>query len=149
MRWRTWSRMVLVALVGVLALSVVTTSVSLAAEVSGTGRLQATGVGGVRINGDGTVVIGRGAGTVWVTGADEIVTEGQGRRTVLPDGTVRLTGYSGAITISGDVMRVRILGGSIDVTATGSGEVLLKGYGTFETNAGSGNWTPQGVTINF
>jgi hypothetical protein len=120
-----------------------------AAEETGTGTLTAKGVGLVRLEGSGTLTINRGAGNVWVTGDATIQTSGKGRKTILADGTIRLTGYSGIITITGEDLVIRVEGGAIDLSATGKGNVLLKGKGSYSTASSSGTWTKVGITIGF
>jgi hypothetical protein len=143
---------VAVAVAMLVGLSVAGAGTALAdeASVNGTGALTAEGTGYAGIRGSGTVQLEAGAGTVWITGADTIEVEGQGRRTTLPDGTVRLTGASGAVQIQGTDMGVRIASGRILFTAEGTGSVYLRGYGTYSTaNGTSGNWSPDGMQINF
>lgn len=144
-----WIRYMMMVLMIVVAVAAANTGSALAAPVAGEGTLSATGVGTVGLTGSGTVAIGPGAGTVWVAGAEDIQVEGRGRRTVLPDGTVRLTGYSGSITIVGEDMRVRIAGGAIGVEAYGKGSAVLQGEGSYTTGNGSGNWTRNGQVVQY
>jgi hypothetical protein len=47
-------------------------------------------------------------------------------------------------------MVVHIAGGRILFTAEGTGSVYLKGYGTYSTaNGSSGDWSPEGMHLNF
>ncbi len=147
MVWKNWFR-ALVALGLMLAL-LAPAGVTLAAEAGGTGTLKAQGQGTVRLVGDGAVYIGRGAGTVWVKNAAQIMTEGKGRRTVLRDGTVRLTGYTGAITLIGEGMEVTVVGGAINLRADGSGTATLYGVGTYETDVAQGEWSREGVQVDY
>jgi hypothetical protein len=140
--------MVMIGMLVALAL-LAPSGAAYAAEEEGTGTITAKGVGFVRIEGSGTVTINRGAGAVWVTGTTDIQTSGRGRKTLLPDGTIRLTGYSGAITVTGEHILVKIEGGAIDLTATGTGSVLLKGKGSYSVGDTTGPWTKAGVTIGY
>ncbi len=144
-----WWRSMLVVAAVVAVVLVSGAGVARADSSTGTGTLHAQGYGTVGIRGSGMVEIGQGAGTVWIKGADEIESEGRGRKTELPDGTIRLTGYSGEITITGQELQVRIVGGAIDVTATGTGTVVLRGQGTYETNSSSGEWSPDGEVVGY
>lgn len=142
-----WARLIAATLLTMALLA--PSGAALAAEEQGAGTITARGAGYVRLEGGGMVTIGRGAGVVWVTGAEEIKTEGRGRRTSLPDGTIRLTGYSGVITVTGQDMVVRVEGASIGLSATGSGNVFLKGRGGYTVGDGSGTWSKTGTTVTF
>ena len=120
-----------------------------AAEQTGIGTITAKGVGYARIEGSGTVVVEHGAGTIWVTGASDIQTTGRGRRTTLANGTIRLTGYSGDVTTTGDALVVRIEGGAINLRATGTGSVLLKGHRSCTTGETHGTWARLGVKVQY
>lgn len=149
MQAMTWLfKAVLVAVVAVILGSVAAAPAS-AAEVGGSGRLVAQGFGAARIEGSGSIVIAGGAGTVWVSGPATITTEGRGRRTTLPDGTIRLSGYSGRITITGDDLVVRVAGGAINLSATGTGRALLSGKGTYTAGNLSGLWSTSGVSVQY
>lgn len=116
--------------------------------VAGTGSITATGMGTAVIDGSGTVEIAEGAGVIWIHNADSIERTGEGRVTTYPNGSIRLTVFSGNVTVTGSDMRVRIAGGAINVTATGSGRAVLTGEGSYTTsNGGSGNWL--GTVIEF
>lgn len=149
MRASAWILRLMLAALVALTLGGVAVAPAAAAEATGSGTLTAKGVGTARIEGSGSVVIAGGAGTVWVNGADTITTEGKGRRTTLADGTVRLTGYSGRITIAGEELVVRVAGGAIELTATGTGSVVLAGKGTYSAGGKSGAWAKNGVTVTF
>ncbi|GAB4111326.1 MAG: hypothetical protein OHK0050_09670 [Roseiflexaceae bacterium] len=120
-----------------------------AAEETGIGSITAKGAGSAKLTSSGTITIAGGAGIVWVTGDADISTSGRGRRTTLPDGTIRLTGYSGTITISGESLVVRIEGGAINLTATGTGSVLLKGRGSYQVGDTTGTWSKSGTSVRF
>lgn len=139
---------IMIALAMALAL-LAPAGAAFAAEEQGTGTLTAKGVGFVRVEGSGTLTISRGAGVIWVTGATDIQTSGRGRKTTMADGTIRLTGYTGAISITGEQVVVKIEGGAINLTASGAGSVLLKGKGSYTVGDTTGAWTKAGVKIGY
>lgn len=143
MRGKVW------ILVGALLLvSLGAVGVAEAAGVHGTGTLWAKGVGYALVRGDGAVdIIGHGAGTVRVSGAEALHAEGSGRRWDLPNGTVVFAGWRGEINAEGDDLTVKLSGGLIEFTAQGSGSVLLKGRGRYEANNVSGLWTAEGLLL--
>ncbi|NJL03837.1 MAG: hypothetical protein HC911_02745 [Chloroflexaceae bacterium] len=120
-----------------------------AAEVSGTGTVTASGSGTAQINGSGTVQVGPGAGIIWVRGDADIQMDGRGRRTTLPDGTVRITGWPGTVTVSGSDIQVRVVGEAIELQANGTGTVRLFGVGTYTVGDVTGEWQEAGVSVNF
>lgn len=145
----SWLRGLIVMLVALMLLSGTGLHVAAAQTVSGTGTLEASGYGTVALSGSGTVTIQEGAGVIWVQGADSIEATGRGRRVELPHGAVRLTGYSGRVQIQGEDMTIRIAGGVINLTASGSGSAWLSGEGTYTTNNSNGTWTPRGIRVTF
>jgi hypothetical protein len=147
MKQLNWFKVLVGMLVGFALLA--PSSAAFAAEQSGTGTITAKGVGYARIEGNGTVVVKHGAGTIWVTGASDIQTSGRGRKTTLADGTIRLTGYSGDITITGTALVVRIEGGAINLSASGTGSALLKGRGSYTAGELTGTWAKAGVTVQY
>jgi len=144
-----WFRNLLVVMLVPAATVMSSAGAALAATETGTGTIQAHGVGVAALRGSGDVTIERGAGTVWVSGTAQIQTEGTGRRITLPDGTIRLTGYTGKVVISGEAITVRVAGGAINLTATGTGSVFLKGKGSYTVNETSGTWSRDGVVVQF
>jgi hypothetical protein len=145
-----WSRTLKTLAAMLLTLALLAPSgAALAAEESGSGTITAKGAGYARIEGDGTIIIGGGAGTIWITGAEEIKATGRGRKTTFADGTIRLTGYSGAVTITGEEMVVKIEGAKISLTATGTGSALLKGRGGYTVGSATGTWTKAGKSVSF
>ncbi len=144
-----WLHCLIVMLVALMLLSGTGLNVAAAQTVSGTGMLEASGYGTVTLSGSGTVTIQEGAGVIWAQGADSIEAPGRGRRAELPHGAVRLTGYSGRVKIQGEDMTIRIAGGLINLTASGSGSAWLRGEGTYTTNNSSGTWTPRGIRVTF
>lgn len=146
---RGWSTTLLV-LLALLVLTFGGTGAAFAQTATGAGTLTASGEGVANIVGSGTVEIDHGAGVIWVRGADSIDTNGKGRRTELADGTIRLTGVTDGATIIGTEMGVRVHGYNVNLTATGSGSVWLRGRGSYETgNGDSGLWEPDGVRVDF
>jgi hypothetical protein len=131
-----------------LVLSLGLTTVAQAAEVEGSGRLWAKGVGYAHVHGRGVVDIsGHGAVTVWVKGADELRAQGRGRRWDLPNGTTVFAGWRGHIHAEGEELDVKMLGGILEFNAQGSGWVFLKGRGYYRIGGESGRWTPDGVRL--
>jgi hypothetical protein len=146
---RIWIQGLTVLLVALAVVMAAGAGVAQAQTATGTGTLHAYGYGSVHLSGSGTITIQEGAGTVWVDSADSIEADGRGRRVELPNGAIRLTGYSGTVQITGEDMRVRIVGGVIDLTASGSGSVWLNGEGTYETANSSGVWEVPAIKVEF
>ncbi|MGB9752043.1 MAG: hypothetical protein C0183_10605 [Roseiflexus castenholzii] len=144
---KDWFRLLLA--LGLMLALLAPARITLAVEADGMRTLQAQGKGIVKLVGDGSVSIGRGADAVWVKNATRIMTEGKGRRTVLPDGTVRLTGYTGAVTLIGEGMEVKVVGGVITIRAEGHGTATLYGAGTYETVAAQGEWVRTGAQVEY
>ncbi|NOK61565.1 MAG: hypothetical protein GFH27_549311n28 [Chloroflexi bacterium AL-W] len=145
------SRTVVVT-IGMLLMMTMTIGSTFAANlaeesVTGTGTLRATGSGTAQIGGSGQVIIQRGFGEVYVSGADSIDTVGRGYHEVLDDGRVRLQGIAGNVTIRGTNMSIKIIGGRVGFRADGNGTVTLKGQGLYDANGNNGRWTEEGVTL--
>ena len=115
--------------------------------ITGTGTLRAAGSGRAQIEGTGQVIIHRGFGEAYVSGADSIDIIGQGNQEVLDDGTVRLQGIAGNVTVRGANLSIQITGNRIAFRADGSGTVTLKGRGVYDANGINGRWTEEGVTL--
>lgn len=145
----TWLHGLIMMLVALMLLSSTGPNVAAAQTVSSTGTLEASGYGTVALSGSGTVTIQEGVGVVWVQGADSIEVTGRGRCVELPHGAVRLTGYSGRVQIQGEDMTIRIAGGVINLTASGSGSAWLRGEGTYTTNNSNGIWATPGIRVTF
>ncbi len=144
---KKWQK-VLVGILTAMALVVLLIPAALAQEETGCGWLFALGGGEAVLDGAGTVTIhGRGVGVVWVTGAEDLVARGVGRRVDLPDGTVRFEGWRGTLRASGDDMHIRMLGSIISFYARGCGSAFLRGYGWYRTGQSSGLWSPAGITV--
>ncbi len=123
-------------------------SVANADTVSGYGWLKATGAGVATLKMTGSIAItGHGAGIIYIKGAEEVRAEGWGRRTNLNNGDVILRGYRGKVTITGERMSVRMVGGKIDFAAHGFGTATLKGRGEYRTRNGVGIWSADGTTL--
>ncbi|MFQ6013933.1 MAG: hypothetical protein ACE5NP_00640 [Anaerolineae bacterium] len=136
--------LVLVALVASLGFA----TVAAAKTIEGTGTLTAKGAGIAVVHGDGSVEIqGHGVGVVWVKNAESLEAHGHGIRKELPGGAVLFAGWSGQISASGSNLTVRMKGGRIEFTATGTGWVYLKGRGTYEIGDRSGRWSANGTLI--
>jgi len=134
---------VLVLVLGLLASTVVS-----AETVEGTGTITARGAGVARVHGSGTVDIrGHGVGTVWVRNAETLKASGRGIRWDLPGGIVFFAGWSGHIYASGEELAVTMIGGLIELSASGTGTVLLKGRGNYWLNGEHGPWNPEGITL--
>lgn len=146
---RIWVRGLTVLLMALAVVMVAGAGVAQAQTATGTGTLNVHGYGSVHLSGSGTITIQEGAGTVWVDSADSIEADGRGRRVELPNGAIRLTGYSGTVQITGEDMQLRIVGGVIDLTASGSGSVWLHGEGTYETTNSSGAWEVPAIKVEF
>jgi hypothetical protein len=145
-----WSRTLKTIAAALILMSLLAPSgAALAAEESGSGTITAKGAGYARIEGDGTVVIAGGAGTIWITGAEDIQTTGKGRKTTFADGTIRLTGYSGTVTITGEDLVVKVEGAKINLTATGTGTAFLKGRGGYTVGSVTGSWVKAGKSVTF
>jgi hypothetical protein len=126
-----------------------------AADAQGTvgpghGELSAKGIGYAELHGGGEVnILGHGAGMFWIKGAEELRAQGQGRRWELPDGTVILAGWRGHIRVEGKELAIRMLGGTIQFTAEGTGWAFLKGRGRYQLDGQSGQWTREGIRVEF
>lgn len=144
---KTWQK-VSAGMLAVMTLFAFLVPAAMAQEETGCGWIFAHGAGEAVLDGDGTATIhGHGVGVVWVTGAENLVARGIGRRVDLPDGTVRFEGWRGTIRASGDDVHIRMLGSIISFYAQGCGSVFLRGYGWYRTGQGSGLWSPAGVTV--
>lgn len=140
---RSW-----LAVVGALMLVLVFGASPAAAQTAtGIGTITARGTGEATIVGSGQVVVYKGFGELLISGADDIITAGRGVREDLPDGSVRLTGWAGDVTVRGTDLTVSIRGARVGFRADGSGEVSLRGRGAYEVNGLRGRWTAAGTTL--
>jgi len=134
----------------VLVLGLLTTAVVSAEQVEGTGSIRAKGAGIARVQGNGRVNIrGHGVGTVWVRDAETLQASGNGFRWDLPGNIVLFAGWSGHIHASGEELTVTMIGGLIEFSASGTGTVFLKGRGHYWIGGCSGEWSVEGVTVDF
>jgi hypothetical protein len=93
------------------------------------------------------------AGTMLVTdkaGDVKVDTEGKGQKEVIDDQQTRYTGF-GTATVTGSDLEVVITGSSLDIEAAGTGQVIMKGSGTYYTEKDSTKkeFTAEEVTIQF
>jgi hypothetical protein len=119
-----------------------------AAEIEGSGRLWARGIGYAEVHGNGAVDISvHGTGTILVKGAEVLRAEGRGRRWDLPGGGTLFAGWRGNIHVAGKDLNVKMWGGILELNARGTGWVLLKGRGQYRVHGQSGLWTQDGVRL--
>ncbi len=143
---RNWKLLTVFSVVFMLSLAL--TGIASADVIRGKGWLYAEGSGAATLRMSGDVeIISHGSGVVYIYGADTIEAEGNGRRKNLRNGGVIFRGYEGKITISGERMAVRMIGKQIEFTAMGKGTAILRGRGHYETEGHSGNWEPDGLTL--
>jgi len=116
--------------------------------IQGRGTLWAKGHGLAILKGTGTVLVeGKGAGYVWVKGAETLTAQGEGRR-FERHGWVLLVGWRGEVAAMGADMTVRIEGGLVEFTATGSGTAYLRGHGTYRIGHMIGVWVSVSVSYS-
>lgn len=131
----------------IMMLTLAFTGLASADVLRGKGWLHAEGSGTARLHMTGHVEIkGHGVGVVYIHGAESIVASGHGRRLDYGRTTV-FRGYQGTINVTGERMVIRMIGGKIDFFARGKGTAILRGRGTYETRGGSGDWGPDGLTV--
>lgn len=118
--------------------------------IRGTGTLSAQGAGVAWLNGSGNIFIrGHGLATIYVRNADRIVASGAGRRLNLRNGITLFVGWRGTVDVAGDHMSVRIQGGLIDFTATGTGRAVLRGRGHYQLGDQAGDWNPASTSVEY
>ena len=138
--------LLLVGLILVLSLGFAASAT--AAEVEGSGRLWARGVGYAEVHGNGAVDISvHGTGTILVKGAEVLRAEGHGRRWDLPGGGTLFAGWRGNVYVAGKDLKVKMWGGILELNARGTGWVLLKGRGQYRVHGHSGLWTQEGIRV--
>lgn len=121
----------------------------LADSGGGTGQLTASGDGLAGLRGNIIVNIS-GNGILWIrdpAGDAVIQVSGHGRRTELSNGWIRYAGFQGSAEVSGSRVTVALSGYDIHLEASGTGQYVLRGNGTYSTGKTSGSWT-EGVEIN-
>lgn len=132
----------------ILLLSLTLVGAASADVLRGKGWVHAQGSGVANLRFSGHVKIeGHGTGVVYIYGAESIEAEGQGTRTDLHGGGVIFRGHEGTIKVIGRHMTVRMIGKKIEFTAQGKGTVYLRGRGIYETHGRTGDWAPDGFTI--
>jgi hypothetical protein len=116
---------------------------------SGDGTLTASGDGLAGLRGSGTVTIS-GSGVLMIrdSGGDaQIDISGSGRRTELPSGWIRYSGFNGAATVSGSKITVALSGINIEMQASGTGKFVLRGSGSYSLEKDgvtrTGVWSEQ------
>ena len=114
---------------------------------SGTLRTEGRGLARLECREAEVSIMGRGVGVIVIKGAEVVRAEGRGRRINQPDGTVYLYGWEGSVFVSGERMLVRIEGGHIEFTATGTGRAFLRGQGSYWVNGREHAWSEDGDTI--
>lgn len=135
-------------LVAALVASLSIVGVANAKEFEGTGVLVAEGRGKAVVEGTGTVVVyGHGVGVLWIKDADHIEVRGEGYRDDLGNGWIRYRALKGMAIITGNGMKVRMIGGWIHFRAWGTGTVTLKGRGTYRVNGIIGHWSAMGTVL--
>jgi hypothetical protein len=120
------------------------------ADLSGTGKLIATGNGKATMSGNMEAKISARGGILTITDYDgnaEVDVTGYGAKEDIGDGVVRYSGFDGTAGISGSSVTVEILGDDIELTAEGIGSVILRGYGTYDVekdgrHTSSNDWVP-------
>ncbi len=121
------------------------------ADLNGTGKLTASGNGKATMSGDMEVEISARSGVLTITDYDgnaEVDVTGYGTKADLGNGTVRYSGFYGTANINGSSITVVMLGDGIELTAEGTGSVVLRGYGTYDVEKDgkhvlSNDWAPQ------
>jgi hypothetical protein len=115
---------------------------------TGTGTLTAQGNGRASVQGNGSVIIsGSGVLTIQDFAGDAVITvSGDGARRERGQSVIYV-GFAGTAEISGSDVRVLLRGRNIDLTASGSGRVLLRGTGSYTINGESGSWSSSGITL--
>lgn len=94
----------------------------------GNGKLIASGVGTIHLEGSGNVNV-KGDGTLTVSKNAQVKIKGQGIKTVQGD-VVTYTGFNGSARIWGANIIIDVSGKIDNLTAKGSGKVMLEGDGT-------------------
>lgn len=143
---RYWKVISVISMVFVLSMAMA--GAASADIIKGKGWLHAEGSGVATLRMSGEVdITGHGVGAVYIYGAEQIRADGDGRRIDRADGGVLFRGYSGKIHVIGERMVVRMIGSKIDFTVHGKGTAILRGRGYYETRGFSGDWAPEGTTL--
>ncbi len=132
----------------VFLLSSILAGVASADVIRGAGWLYAKGSGEASLRMTGHVEIkSHGVGAVYIYGAESIEAHGDGQRKELSGGGVLFWGHKGIIKVVGERMTVRMEGRKIEFTAHGKGVIQLRGRGHYKTRGHSGDWAPDGLTV--
>lgn len=127
--------------------------------IKGSGTLTVQGSGTAAVRGNGRVEItGHGDGVIAIRGASNIKIEGTsdgqaaarpraGATPEAPKDRVVLRNFTGKVAAEGSQMEVGIRSNRVDLTAHGTGVVVLKGSGSYQVGDQSGNWTDEGLRI--
>ncbi len=140
-------------LVGLLAAAMAVPA--LAQTASGTGTLTAQGEGRAQVRCAECDITLTGNGLLTIldtTGAAEIGVAGNGQREVRETsrGTVYVfRGFDGTASVSGEHLAVALRGDEIDLTATGTGRVWLRGEGTYTVNGETNAWSTTVTALEF
>lgn len=138
-----------IALVLVLGVALLVPQIVYAQQGSGTGTLTASGDGMATIRGNATSVIS-GNGILWIrdyAGDASIHVSGVGIKRVLPNGWIRYVGFHGEAQVTGSKVILMLSGYNIQLQATGTGQYLLRGEGTYSTGQDSSEWTGQILSL--
>ncbi|MHC1593648.1 MAG: hypothetical protein ACXQT1_06190 [Methermicoccaceae archaeon] len=107
-------------------------------HAEGDGKAVFSGAGELTVAGTGLLTVKDGSGDASVS------VEGNGTKSVLPDGTVQYAGLAGTASINGTSLTASISGSNIVLDLAGTGSVLLIGNGTYTLtgaeNATTASW---------
>jgi hypothetical protein len=133
--------------IALLSTAMLAPQAALANSGGGSGTLIADGDGLAGIRGSGTVSIS-GNGILWIrdhAGDASINVSGDGIRSDLPNGWIRYSGFNGSAVVSGSQITVALSGYSIHLEATGTGQFVLRGNGSYTVEKNgiivTGAWT--------
>lgn len=134
-----------------LCASLLTPSIASAQGGSGVGTLTASGKGVAWFHGNGTITVsGNGVLRIrdYAKDAQINVQATNGAKRVFVNGWIRYAGFQGTATVTGSNVYVELGGGSVNLTANGSGRYVLRGNGTYSTTTETGTWTTMTKTLN-
>ncbi len=140
--------------IALLSTAMLAPQTALANSGGGTGTLVADGDGLAGIRGSGTVSIS-GNGILWIkdhAGDANINVSGNGIRTNRPDGWIRYSGFNGTVVVSGSQITVALSGYNIHLEATGTGQFVLRGNGSYTVEKDgiviTGAWTERAEVLS-
>lgn len=128
-----------------VALTLILASVVYAEGVQGTGELHAWGDGLAGLRGDGEVTVA-GNGILYFrdhNGDAEWSVSSKGGRRDLLNGWIVYYGFDGTFEAQGSRITVVLSGYDVDLWATGTGVVMLRGNGEYEINDHHFQWTAE------